>query len=63
MTEEAKPTAVSATKPRRLDLLVLWGGIAFSLAFAALIWWSAGSRAGGRRDHRRPVLRQKEVSS
>jgi hypothetical protein len=43
MIKEAKHTAVAAAKPRRLDLLVLWGGIAFSLAFSALIWW-AGQR-------------------
>ena len=40
---EARNTAVSATKPLRRDLLALWGGIAFSLAFSALIWW-AGQR-------------------
>jgi hypothetical protein len=26
----------------RLDLRVLWGGIAFSLAFTAFIWWAGG---------------------
>ena len=41
--ESVNPTAVSTTKPRRLDLLVLWGGIVFSLAFSALVWW-AGQR-------------------
>ena len=40
MTEEGKGTPVSTNKPRRLDLMVLWGGIAISLAFSALIWWA-----------------------
>lgn len=26
----------------RTDLLALWGGILFSLAFSALIWWAGG---------------------
>jgi hypothetical protein len=30
------------TKSRRMDLLALWGGITFSLAFTLLIWWAAG---------------------
>ena len=37
MTEEVKHATASTAKPRRLDLLVLWGGIAFSFAFAGLI--------------------------
>jgi hypothetical protein len=41
--DEAQAAALPAAKPRRLDLVVLWGGIAFSLAFSALIWW-AGER-------------------
>ena len=43
MTEEDKHTVVSVANPRRLDVLALWGGIAFSLAFSALIW-CAGQR-------------------
>ncbi|HUV92499.1 MAG TPA: hypothetical protein VMV80_05400 [Anaerolineales bacterium] len=41
-----------SSKPKnRTALLVLWGGILFSLAFTGLIWW-----AGGRlvRDWRTP---------
>lgn len=30
----------SITKPARKDLLALWGGIAFSLVFTAVIWWA-----------------------
>ena len=30
----------------RIDLIVLWGGIIFSLAFSGLIWW-AGGRLNG----------------
>jgi hypothetical protein len=41
--EKARRAALPAAKRQRLDLLVLWGGIAFSLAFSALIWW-AGER-------------------
>ena len=26
----------------RTDLVALWGGILFSLAFTALIWWTGG---------------------
>ena len=43
MTEEAKRRPIPSAAPRRLDLLVLWGGIGFSLGFSALIWW-AGQR-------------------
>jgi hypothetical protein len=39
---DSGPAATSA-KPHRADLLVLGGGVAFSLAFSALIWW-AGQR-------------------
>ncbi len=39
----SKLSGVSAAKPRRLDLVALWGGIGFSLAFSVLIWW-AGQR-------------------
>jgi hypothetical protein len=39
MTTETRTTLPPAPKPRRADLLALWGGIAFSLAFSALIWW------------------------
>ena len=43
MTKEPQTTTASRPKVRRADLLVLWGGIGFSLAFSALIWW-AGQR-------------------
>lgn len=37
-------TAVQSSTPTtRADLIALWGGIAFSFAFTALIWW-AGQR-------------------
>ena len=29
-----------ASSPQRRDVTALWGGIAFSLAFTALIWWA-----------------------
>ena len=35
--------AISSKVNNRTDLLVLWGGILFSLAFTGLIWW-AGAR-------------------
>ncbi len=41
--DEARGATVPAAKARRLDVVILWGGIAFSLAFSALIWW-AGER-------------------
>lgn len=43
MTQNTNPEATTRPKARRADLLVLWGGILFSLAFSALIWW-AGQR-------------------
>jgi len=33
---EGEPT------PQRLDILTLWGGVLFGLAFTALIWWLGG---------------------
>jgi hypothetical protein len=41
MNMQAETTLKSATK--RFDTRALWGGIAFSLVFTALIWW-AGAR-------------------
>ena len=38
MTGEAKNAQGSRARTRRLDQLVLWGGLVFSLAFSALIW-------------------------
>jgi hypothetical protein len=43
VVDEARGATVPAAKARRLDVVILWGGIAFSLAFSALIWW-AGER-------------------
>jgi hypothetical protein len=43
MTTETKATATTHSQTRRTDVLVLWAGILFSLAFSALIWW-AGQR-------------------
>ena len=46
MTTTTKSIETKSQKPRRAgllarpDLLVLWGGILFSLAFSALIWWT-----------------------
>ena len=41
--EQTRMAARPAVTGQRLDLVVLWGGIAFSLAFSVLIWW-AGER-------------------
>jgi len=43
MTTEVRTQRGAASKPRRADLLVLWGGILFSLLFSGVIWW-AGQR-------------------
>jgi hypothetical protein len=43
MTHDTQPTIASRSNARRTDLLALCGGILFSLAFSALIWW-AGQR-------------------
>jgi hypothetical protein len=43
MTTDTPSVETSRPRVRRADLLALWGGILFSLAFSALIWW-AGQR-------------------
>ena len=43
MTTNTQSLSNSAPKPRRADLVALWGGILFSLVFTAVIWW-AGQR-------------------
>lgn len=43
MTASTQSMDRTASKPRRVDLMVMWGGIIFSLVFTALIWW-AGPR-------------------
>ena len=40
MSTTSQPQTARGQKPRRQDRLVLWGGILFSLAFSALIWWT-----------------------
>ena len=35
-------TAQPSKSNNRKDLMVLWGGIIFSLAFTGLIWWAGG---------------------
>jgi hypothetical protein len=43
MTAESQRTTTSQQGSQRGDLVALWAGILFSLAFSALIWW-AGQR-------------------
>jgi len=43
MSTNTQSFANSTPKPRRADLVALWGGILFSLVFTGVIWW-AGQR-------------------
>jgi hypothetical protein len=40
--DEMTTTAQGPKSNQRKDLMVLWGGIIFSLAFTGLIWWAGG---------------------